>query len=97
MDKLYEVEKQGSNISSKAYISDVAIISDGNKSSDKSISFILRDKLGQQFLVNLSPPVYKGCSGAKKRSLPETKVTNWTQTIKNIRKGSCLALYIGIY
>jgi len=46
IDKHYQVEKRGSSITSKAFISDVAIISDGNQSGDKSIRFTLRDRLG---------------------------------------------------
>ncbi len=40
IDKLYEVEKQGNTTTTKAYISDIAII------SDNKIRFTLRDRLG---------------------------------------------------
>ncbi len=46
IDKLYEVEIQGQHITTKAYISDVAIVSDGNQAGDKNIRFTLRDRLG---------------------------------------------------
>jgi RHS repeat-associated protein len=46
IDKHYEVEKNGSNTTTKAYISDVAIISDGDQTGDKSIRFTLKDRLG---------------------------------------------------
>ncbi|MBL4940994.1 MAG: DUF882 domain-containing protein [Colwellia sp.] len=46
IDKHYEVEIKGANTTTKAYISDVAIISDGDQVGDKSIRFTLRDRLG---------------------------------------------------
>lgn len=46
VDKHYEVEKKGTNTTTKAYISDIAIISDGDQVGDKSIRFTLKDRLG---------------------------------------------------
>ena len=50
IDKHYEVEMTGTgsnqNTKTKAYISDVAIVTDGNQSGDKTLRFTLRDRLG---------------------------------------------------
>ena len=47
IDKLYEVEKEASETRIKAYISDVAIVSDTlNQQNQKKIRFTLKDRLG---------------------------------------------------
>ncbi|MFT5758322.1 MAG: RHS repeat-associated protein [Alteromonadaceae bacterium] len=50
IDKHYEVEWTGGHKRSKAYISDAAIISDGDEALDRTIHLTLRDRLGSATL-----------------------------------------------